>query len=102
MTIKEAESLTGMPRASIRFYEAEGLLCPQREKNGHRIYTQEHVDILLRIRLLRALVVSVGRRASCGDTGAGDAAQTQRLAASAGPQCGLYHLLGVDSGVCSC
>ena len=59
MTIKEAESLTGMPRASIRFYEAEGLIEPRREKNGYRIYTQEHVDVLLRIRLLRTLDVSV-------------------------------------------
>lgn len=59
MTIKEVEHLTGMPRASIRFYEAEGLFQPQREKNGYRIYTQEHVDALLRIRLLRTLDVSV-------------------------------------------
>ena len=59
MTIKEVERLTEMPRASIRFYEAEDLLHPQREKNGYRIYTQEHVDALLRIRLLRLLEVSV-------------------------------------------
>ena len=59
MTIKETEQLTGMPRASIRFYEAEGLICPQREKNGYRIYEQEDVDALLRIRLLRTLEVSL-------------------------------------------
>lgn len=59
MTIKEVESLTGMPRASVRFYEAEGLFHPQREKNGYRSYTQENVDELLRIRLLRMLEVSV-------------------------------------------
>lgn len=59
MTIKEAEKLTGLSRASIRFYEAEGLVQPQREKNGYRVYTQENVGDLLRIRLLRELEVSI-------------------------------------------
>ena len=57
MTIKDVETLTGIPRASIRFYEAEGLVCPEREKNGYRVYTQEQVNELLRIRLLRALEI---------------------------------------------
>ena len=28
MTIKELETLLGMTRANIRFYEQEGFLCP--------------------------------------------------------------------------
>lgn len=59
MTIKEVEGLTGMSRASIRFYEAEGLVRPQREKNGYRSYSRENVEELLRIRLLRGLEISV-------------------------------------------
>ena len=30
MTIKELERRTGLPRTSIRFYEQEGLLTPER------------------------------------------------------------------------
>ena len=33
MTIKELERRTGLPRTSIRFYEQEGLLTPERREN---------------------------------------------------------------------
>ena len=36
MTIKEIEATTGLPRASIRFYESEGLIHPSRGDNGYR------------------------------------------------------------------
>ena len=36
MTIREIEERSGMTRATIRFYEAEGLLCPARGENGDR------------------------------------------------------------------
>ena len=36
MTIKEIELLSGMTRANIRFYEAEGMLTPARQENGYR------------------------------------------------------------------
>ncbi len=55
MTVKEVEALAGMPRANIRFYEAEGLLTPARNANGYRDYSQEDVAVLQRIRLLRLL-----------------------------------------------
>ena len=51
MTIKEMEELAGMPRANIRFYEAEGLLAPARNVNGYRDYSQE--DCFYRSRLSR-------------------------------------------------
>ena len=38
MTIKEMETRSGLTRANIRFYEAEGLLTPQRRPNGYRDY----------------------------------------------------------------
>lgn len=59
MTIKEIEELSGMPRANIRFYEAEGLLRPDRDANGYRNYSEEDLRILQKIRLLRALHVSL-------------------------------------------
>lgn len=55
MTIKELETSLGMTRANIRFYEQEGFLTPERGANNYRIYTQEDVDTLRKIKLLRQL-----------------------------------------------
>ena len=41
MTIKEIETLSGLTRANIRFYEAEGLIAPARGENGYRDYSEE-------------------------------------------------------------
>lgn len=59
MTIREVERRCGMERANIRFYEREGLLTPQRAENGYRTYTEEDVQLLLRIRLLRSLHIGL-------------------------------------------
>lgn len=59
MTIHEIEARCNMERASIRFYEREGLLTAPRRENGHRDYTEENVQTLLRIRLLRSLGISL-------------------------------------------
>lgn len=56
MNIKEVEEITGMQRANIRYYESEGLVVPQRNKeNGYRIYSEEDAEALQKIRLLRTL-----------------------------------------------
>ena len=55
MTIREIETLTGMTRANIRFYESEGMLSPARGENGYRDYSQEDAELLRKIRLLRML-----------------------------------------------
>ena len=57
MTIREIEERSGMTRANIRFYEAEGLLCPARGENGYRDYSEADLAALRRIRLLRMLHV---------------------------------------------
>lgn len=57
MTIKEIEARCGMTRANIRFYESEGLLTPERKENGYREYSEDDLETLLRIRLLRSLRV---------------------------------------------
>lgn len=59
MTIKEIETRSGMTRANIRFYEAQGLLEPERRMNGYREYTEEDLEILKKIKLLRALHISL-------------------------------------------
>ena len=55
MTIKEIETLSGLPRANIRYYESEGLITPKRAENGYREYSQADAEVLLRVKLLRAL-----------------------------------------------
>lgn len=59
MTIKEMEECSGMTRANIRFYEVQGLLSPARMNNGYRDYTEHDLEILKRIKLLRALHMSL-------------------------------------------
>ncbi len=53
------EKLSGMDRANIRFYEREGFLSPPRLANGYREYSEEDLQILLRIKLLRSLRISL-------------------------------------------
>lgn len=59
MTMKQIEAVTGMARANIRYYEAEGLLCPERKENGYRVYSDGDAQTLLKIKLLRCLDVSI-------------------------------------------
>lgn len=59
MTIKEMEQRSGLQRANIRFYEEEGLICPQRLENGYRNYSDSDLQQLHRIRLLRTLGLSL-------------------------------------------
>lgn len=55
MNVSQLETELDLPRASIRFYEKEGLLSPARLANGYRDYSQADLDTLRRIKLLRAL-----------------------------------------------
>lgn len=58
MKINEVETLVGVTRRNIRFYEKEGLLTPARNsQNGYREYGEAEVEELKRIKLLRKLGV---------------------------------------------
>lgn len=60
LKINEAETLSGVSRKNIRFYEEQGLLRPHRNaENGYREYSDDEVQILLRIRLMRKLGVPI-------------------------------------------
>ncbi len=59
MKISEVELWTGMDRTNIRYYEKEGRISPIRGDNGYRDFSDEDVERLLRIRLLRSLHVPV-------------------------------------------
>ena len=82
MTIKDMELQTGLARANIRYYEAEGLISPERAENGYREYSQEDAETLLRVKLLRALGLTVGQIKAIvrGETEL-DAALSARIAA---------------------
>ena len=41
MLIQELEVKSGLPRATIRYYEKEGFLNPGRLENGYRVYSQK-------------------------------------------------------------
>ena len=55
ITIAKAEDFTGLPRSTIYHYEKIGLFVAQHDVNGYRQYTEEDIDTLKRIKLLRAL-----------------------------------------------
>lgn len=56
MKIKDAEKLTGIPSANIRFYEKEGLLLPGRNaQNNYREYDEETIERLNQIKIFRVL-----------------------------------------------
>jgi len=59
MKIKEVENRVGMSRANIRYYEQEGLIKPTlRNENNYREYSEEDVEQLQKIKILRLLGVS--------------------------------------------
>ena len=69
MNIKEIEERSGLSRANIRYYEQEGLLSPARRENKYRDYSEEDLETLLRIALLRNLGFSLDeiRRLQSGE-----------------------------------
>ena len=60
MTIKEVETLTGLSRSNIRFYEKERLLSPARDtSNGYRDYSEADINTIKKVAYLRTLGISV-------------------------------------------
>ncbi len=59
MTIKEVEQCLNVPRATVRFYEKEGLLSPTRGENGDREYSKDDVVLLKKIIIFRKLGFAV-------------------------------------------
>jgi len=66
--IKDVELRVGISKKNIRFYEKEGLLLPNREiENGYRDYTEDDINRLLIIKLLRKLNMPLGEIKSIVD-----------------------------------
>jgi DNA-binding transcriptional MerR regulator len=50
--IGEVAAATGSSVRSLRYYEAQGLIAPQRRSNGYRDYHADTVEDVRRIRML--------------------------------------------------
>lgn len=59
MNIGEVEKRTGISKKTIRFYEEQELLNPERAENGYRVYGQNDIDALLEIKFLRNLSIPI-------------------------------------------
>ncbi len=60
MKINEMEKLSGISKKNIRFYEEQGLLSPQRNReNGYREYSMEDLEQIKKIKLLRKLCIPI-------------------------------------------
>lgn len=60
MKIKEVEKKVGITSRNIRYYEQEGLVRPERNKeNNYREYSERDVEQLERIKILRLLGVPI-------------------------------------------
>ena len=79
MNIRDIEARLGIPRASVRYYEKEGLLHPRRGSNNYRDYSQEDLETLQKIRLLRELDMPIEtiRAVQSGDVSLHDAVSRQ-------------------------
>ena len=95
MTIKEVETLSGLPRANIRYYESEGLIAPKRAENGYREYSQADIDVLLRVKLLRALGLRIDtiKSLAAGTLTLESALDTrlEELRGTSADACGIFH-----------
>lgn len=59
MHIHELELESGLDRATIRYYEKEGLISPVRQENRYRDYSVDDLVLLKKIKLLRQLGISL-------------------------------------------
>ena len=60
MRINKVEELVGITKKNIRFYEEKGLINPARNvENGYREYSDEDVEALRKVKLLRQLSIPI-------------------------------------------
>lgn len=86
-SIKEAAALTGLPASTLRYYESIGVIAPvgRGESSGHRVYTDDDLDLLTWVACLSATGMSVSdmqRYVANGALGAAAARQQMELLAT--------------------
>lgn len=57
--IQEIEIHSGLDRATIRYYESEKLICPVRGENGYRDYSEDDLETIHKIKLLRQMDIPI-------------------------------------------
>lgn len=59
LKIKELENLLSISRSNVRFYEKQGLFSPERKDNNYREYTNQDIEVLKKIIILRKMGFTV-------------------------------------------
>ena len=59
MKINDVKKLTGLTQKAIRLYESKGLIQISRSENGYRNYSQDNVNTLKTIKLLREAGITI-------------------------------------------
>lgn len=73
LSVGELAERSGVPVTTLHYYDAIGLLVPQRLANRHRRYPAEAVEQLRLIALCRGLGLSLGETATVLGPGGGSA-----------------------------
>lgn len=59
MLRNEIQNKTGLTRKAIEYYEEKGLINPQKTENGYRDYSENDLEVLIKVSLFRKLGISV-------------------------------------------
>lgn len=59
MKIKQVEEILGINRETVRYYIREGLISPLQQENKYREYSDEDIERMKQILILRSLGVSI-------------------------------------------
>jgi len=59
MLRSEIQNKTGLTRKAIEYYEEKGLINPQKTENGYRDYSENDLEVLIKVSLFRKLGISV-------------------------------------------
>lgn len=59
MKTKEVEEKLGLTKYTLRYYEKEGIIHPDKDDNGYRNYSDEDIQILHLVKFLRNLEISM-------------------------------------------
>ena len=59
MKTSDLERELGLSKYTLRYYEKEGLITPQRDDNGYRHYSDEDLQTLKLVKFLRSLYISI-------------------------------------------
>ncbi len=65
MLRNEIQNKTGLTRKAIEYYEEKGLIKPLKSENGYRNYSEEDLELLIKISLFRKVGMSIAEIDEC-------------------------------------